>query len=308
MRGKWRDRAFSAEACSGKSLYRRRVRLTEVFALGVIYGAASLSVILLGGVAGTVFQKGIKAVDIPFLTEASSILRGTEGIAGNLVNTVYITVLTLLIAVPAGVGGAVWLSEYARSGGFVRAVEFATDILSGLPSILFGLFGYVFFGGLGLGYSLLRGALTLSLMVLPLILRSTREALRAVPDSCRQGALALGAGRWYMVRKVLLPAAAPGILTGVILAAGRITGESAALLLAAGSAGGLPETGGGLFGLINGLAEKVMQSGGTLTVALYLQVQNGRYETAFGIGCLLILLAGLMEAGKQMLSHVWKEA
>lgn len=306
MRREKPGRPFSAEMCSEKSLRRRRVRLSEVFALGVIYGAASLSVILLAGVIGAVFRKGIGAIDLPFLTEASSILRGTEGIAGNLVNTVYIVVLTLLIAIPAGAGGAVWLSEYARPGKIVRAVEFATDILAGLPSILFGLFGYVFFGGLGLGYSLLRGALTLSLMVLPLILRSTREALRTVPDSYRQGALALGAGRWYMIRTVLLPAAAPGILTGIILAVGRIIGESAALLLTAGSAGGLPETGGGLPGLMKGLAEKVMQSGGTLTVALYLQMQNGGYETAFGIGCLLILLAGLMEAGKEMLSHVWE--
>lgn len=299
---------LAAEACSGKHLYRRRVRLTEVFALGVIYGATSLSVLFLGGIVGTVFRKGAPVIDVSFLTEASSLLRGTDGIAGNLVNTGYLILLTLLIAVPAGAGGAVWLSEYARPGRFVRMVEFAIDILAGIPSILFGLFGYVFFGSLGLGYSLLRGALTLSMMVLPLILRSTGEALRTVPDSYRQGALALGADKWYMIRTVLLPAAAPGILTGVILAAGRILGESAALLLTAGSAGSLPETGGGLSALFKGLGDKILQSGGTLTVALYLQMQNGRYETAFGIGFVLILFSGMIEMSKGLLSHMWKEA
>lgn len=296
---------FSKEVCSGKNLCRRKVRLTETFAQGVIYGAVSLAVFLLAGIVGTVFWKGIPVIDPAFLTEASSILRGTEGIAGNLVNTLYIVVLTLLIAVPVGTGGAIWLSEYARPGALVKTVEFAIDILSGIPSILFGLFGYVFFGSLGLGYSLLRGALTLSLMVLPLILRSTGEALRTVPDSYRQGALALGADKWYMIRTVLLPAAAPGILTGVILATGRILGESAALLLTAGSAGNLPEAGAGM---MRGLWDKLLQSGGTLTVALYLQMQNGRYETAFGIGCLLILFSGMIEIGKGTLRHVLRDS
>lgn len=286
--------AWFRTAKEGRSagLYRHGMRLTEVFGLGVIYGAASLSVVLLGWIIGTVFLKGARVIDIPFLTSASSILKGTEGIAGNLVNTLYITAMTLVIAVPAGVGGAVWLSEYARPGKLVKAVEFTTETLAGIPSVIFGLFGYVFFGRLGLGYSLLRGALTLSLMVLPLIVRSTGEALRTVPDSCRSAALAMGAGRWYMIRTVLLPAAEPGILTGVILAVGRIVGESAALLLTAGSAGSLPEMGKGLAESLKGLSGKLLQSGGTLTVELYLQMQNGKYETAFGIGCLLILFAG----------------
>ncbi|MCM1025434.1 MAG: phosphate ABC transporter permease PstA [Roseburia sp.] len=292
----------------GKKLCRRRVRLTEVFARGVIYGAASLSALFLAGILGTVFRKGASALKPSFLAEASDLLRGTTGVGGNLVNTGYILLLTLAFAVPAGTGGAIWLSEYARPGRLVQTVEFAVDILAGIPSILFGLFGYVFFGSLGLGYSLLRGSLTLSMMVLPLILRSTGEALREVPESYRQGALALGAGKWDMIRTVLLPAAAPGILTGVILAAGRILGESAALLLTAGSAGGLPEAGDGFFVFLKGLGNKLFQSGGTLTVALYLQMQNGRYEAAFGIGCLLILISGMLEAGKGMLSHVWRKA
>ncbi|MCM1188040.1 MAG: phosphate ABC transporter permease PstA [bacterium] len=282
----------TAENVGGAGLYRRRIRITEIFAAGVIYGAASLSVILLGGMIAAVFLKGARVIDIPFLTTAFSILKGTEGVAGNLVNTLYITAATLLTAVPAGVGGAVWLNEYAGSGRIVKAVEFTVRTLAGIPSVIFGLFGYVFFGNLGLGYSLIRGALTLSLMVIPLIVCSTREALRAVPDSCRNAALAMGAPRWYMIRTVLLPAAAPGILTGVILTVGRIVGESAALLLTAGSAGNLPKLGGGPAEILRSLGGKLLESGGTLTVELYLQMQNGRYDTAFGIGCLLILFVG----------------
>lgn len=293
--------SFSAGSGFGGTLLQRRPRLTEVFALGVIYGATSLCLLFLGGILGTVFRRGAFVLDSAFLTQASDPLRGTEGIGGNLINTVYIVALTLLIAVPAGAGGAIWLSEYARPGRIVRTVEFAVNLLAGIPSVLFGLFGTIFFGSLGLGYSLLRGALTLSMMVLPLILRSTGQALRAVPEGYRQGALALGAGRWYMIRTVLLPAAAPGILTGVILAAGRILGESAALLLTAGSAGNLPAAGGNLPTLFKGLGNKLLQSGGTLSVALYLQMQNGRYETAFGIACVLLLFAGALETGKELL-------
>lgn len=142
--------------------------------------------------------------------------------------------ITLLIATPLGIGSAVYLNEYARPGKAVRLIEFTTETLSGIPSIIFGLFGMVFFGNtLGLGYSILTGALTLTLMILPLITRTTQEALKTVPDSYRHGALGIGATKWYMIRTILLPSAMPGILTGVILAIGRIVGESAALLFTA---------------------------------------------------------------------------
>lgn len=268
-------------------LFRQRKRPGEVFLLGMVYGAASLSVLLFAGIILYVFGKGFRTVDIAFLTGVGSVLHDRVGIAGNLVNTLYIIVIALAAAVPVGVGGAVYLNEYARPGRATELVEFATETLSGIPSVLFGLFGYVFFGALGLDYSLLRGALTLSLMVLPLIVRNTQEALRAVPDSYRSAALGMGATKWDMIRTILLPCARPGILTGVILAAGRIVGESAALLLTAGSAGLLPGRG---RGLPAEMAERLLQSGGTLTVELYLQMQNGRYEAAFGIGCVLLLI------------------
>lgn len=273
------------------SLYQRRGRPLEAFLLGAVYGAASISVLLLLGIIGYVFVKGFRTVSWNFLTTVTSTLHKTVGIAGNIVNTLYIIVLTLIIATPVSVGAAIYLSEYAKPGRLVSLIEFTTQTLSGIPSVIFGLFGMVFFGEtLGLGYSLLTGSLTLALMVLPLIVRSTKEALQAVPDSYRSGALGMGASKWHVVRTILLPSAMPGILTGVILAVGRIVGESAALLFTAGSGRLLPRLGDDLMGNLERLGGKILESGGTLTVELYLQMQNGRYEAAFGVGCVLIII------------------
>lgn len=273
----------------GKTLYRKRRRPAELFLLAVVHGAASVSVVLLLGIIGYVFARGAHTVNWSFLTSATSVLKQTVGIAGNLVNTVYIVVLTLLIATPIGVGAAIYLSEYAKPGQLVKLIEFTIQILSGIPSVIYGLFGMVFFGEvLHLDYSLLRGALTLSLMVLPLIVRNTREAIRTVPESYRSGALGMGATRWYMIRTVLLPTAMPGILSGILLSVGRIVGESAALLFTAGSGRLLPRLGKGLSDSLRRLGGKAMESGGTLTIELYLQMQNGNYDEAFGVGCVLI--------------------
>ena len=266
----------------------RERRLADIFILGMIYLSAFLSVILLAGIIGYVFVRGIPTVGWSFLTTVSSIIRGTVGIAGNIVNTLYIVVLTLLIAVPVGVGAAVWLNEYARRGRLVRLIEFALETLAGIPSIVFGLFGMMFFGTtLGLGYSILTGALTLTIMVLPLITRNTQVALQAVPDGYREGALGMGAGKWYMIRTVLLPTASSGILTGVVLAVGRIVGESAALLFTAGSGYLLPQRG-------MGLVRKIMESGGTLTVQMYLSMSKGQYDAAFGIAAVLLCIVMLI--------------
>lgn len=273
----------------------KRGRPMEAFLLAFVYGAACLTVFLLLGIVGYVFFRGFRHLSLGFFTTVTSMLQGTAGIAGNLVNTLYITLLTLLIAVPAGVGGAVYLNEYARPGKLKRLMESATEILAGIPSVVFGLFGLFFFGNvLGLGYSILNGALTLTLMILPLIVKNTGEALRNIPEGYRRGALGMGAAKWYMIRTVLLPAAKPGILTGIILAAGRIVGESAALLFTAGSArllSGLTGSPGKDFRI---LGRKALEPGGTLAVELYLQMEKGEYGTAFGIGCVLILMALLM--------------
>lgn len=252
--------------------------------LALIYLAAFFSVLLLIGIIAYVFVKGVGSISLEFLTTVTSALQGTTGIAGNIVNTLYVVVLTLLIATPIGIGSAIYLNEYAKPGKIVRLIEFTTETLSGIPSIIFGLFGMVFFGTtLGFGYSILTGALTLTLMVLPLITRNTQEALKTVPDSYRSGAVGIGATKWYMIRTILLPSAMPGIITGVILAVGRIVGESAALLFTAGSGYLLPKAG-------MGLLHKIMESGGTLTIQLYLSMSKAQYNVAFGIAVVLLLI------------------
>lgn len=270
------------------SIMNKKKRTSDTVLMCLIYMAAGFSVVLLLGIIGYVFFKGIGSVNWTFLTTVTSTLKGTVGIAGNIVNTLYIVVITLLIATPIGVGSAIYLNEYAKPGKLVEAIEFTTEILSGIPSIIFGLFGMVFFGTVfGLGYSVLTGSLTLTLMVLPLITRNTQEALRAVPDSYRSGALGIGATKWYMIRTILLPSALPGIVTGVILAIGRIVGESAALLFTAGSGYLLPKLGKGLF-------QKIFESGGTLTIQLYLSMAKAEYDTAFGIATVLLVIVFIM--------------
>lgn len=276
---------------SKPSIMIKKKRPLDTLCFVAIYGAAAISVIILLGIIGYVFAKGIGQVNWTFLTTVTSSLKQTVGIAGNIVNTLYIIVITLLFATPIGVGAAIYLNEYAKPGKLVSMIEFTTETLSGIPSVIFGLFGMIFFGEtLGLGYSILTGSFTLTLMVLPLITRNTQEALRTVPDSYRSGALGMGATKWYMIRTILLPSSMAGIVTGIILAIGRIVGESAALLFTAGSARILPRLGSDFVGNFEKLGEKVFESGGTLTIELYLQMQNGKYDVAFGVGCILIII------------------
>ena len=264
-----------------KSIYQKRTRLGDNILKALIYLAAGVAIALLVGIMGYVFVRGLPQISWQFLSTVQSSLKGTFGILGNIVNTLYIIVITLIIAAPIGIGSAIYLNEYAKPGKLVRTIEFTTEILSGIPSIIFGLFGMVFFGmTLKLGYSVLTGSFTLTLMVLPLITRNTQEALKTVPDSYRSGALGIGATKWYMIRTILLPSAAPGILTGVILSIGRIVGESAALLFTAGSGFQLPKN---LFG-------KLFESSGTLTIQLYLSMQKAKYDQAFGIAVVLLII------------------
>ena len=264
-----------------------------------IYLAAAVSVLLLIGIILYVFLKGYNVINWSFLTQVKSALKETEGIAGNILNTVYIVFITLLIATPIGIGSAIYLHEYARQRPFVKMVEFTTQTLSGIPSILFGLFGMIFFGTvLGLGYSILTGALTLTLMILPLIIGNTREALKTVPDSYRQGAIGIGATKWYMIRTILLPSAMPGIITGIILAVGRIVGESAALLFTAGSGYLLPNNG-------KGYVTKILESGGTLTIELYLSMAKAKYDVAFGIAVVLLVIVFFINLLTKVLIGKW---
>ena len=277
-----------------ESIYGKRVRSSDMMLTGLIYGCTAVSMLILVGILGYTFARGIPHVTWSFLSTASSAVKGTFGILGNIINTIYIVVITLLIATPIGVGSAIYLNEYAKPGKIVRMIEFTTETLSGIPSIIFGLFGMVFFGNtLGLGYSILTGSLTLTLMILPLITRTTQEALKTVPDSYRHGALGIGATKWYMIRTILLPSAMPGIITGVILAIGRIVGESAALLFTAGSGYYLPKN---LFG-------KIFESGGTLSIQLYLFMQKAKYNEAFGVAVVLLVIVLGINGLAKYLSH-----
>ena len=289
------------------TLLRKKKRPGDSMLMGAIYIAAFISVFLLLGIIGYVFIKGIHTVNWTFLTTVTSAVKQTTGIAGNLLNTLYIIVITLLIATPIGVGSAIYLNEYAKPGRVVSLIEFTTETLSGIPSIIFGLFGMIFFGEtLGLGYSILTGSLTLTLMVLPLITRNTQEVLRTVPDSYRSGSLGMGATKWYMIRTVLLPSSMSGIVTGIILALGRIVGESAALLFTAGSGYKLPRFSGGLLDNLEKLVTKATESGGTLTIELYLQMQKGQYDTAFGIGCVLIVIVLILNVLTKLVANKLK--
>lgn len=276
---------------------RKKLRFNHLLMQALIILSASISIILLLTIIVFVVSKGIGSINWSFLTTVTSVRKGTVGIAGNIVNTILIIILTMLFVIPIGIGAAVYLNEYAKPGKLVTVIEFATEVLSGIPSIIFGLFGMMFFGEtLGLGYSILTGALTLILMVLPLVIRNTQEALKTVPDGYRHGAIGLGAGKWYMIRTILIPSAMPGIITGAILAIGRIVGESAALLFTAGSAKLLPK---GLLGIF----DKIFQSGGTLTIQLYLSATSeGNFNTAFGIAFVLLVIVFMINIGTKLLT------
>ena len=280
-----------------QGLCTRKTRISDGIMYGLIYLCAGASVVLLAAIIFYIIKRGIGSLSFQFLTTVTSMLQGTVGIAGNIVNTLLIILITMIIATPIGVCAAIYLNEYAKPGKLVSTIEFATETLSGIPSIIFGLFGMTFFGEtLGFGYSILTGSLTLILMVLPLITRNTQEALKTCPASYRSGAFGLGSGKWHMIRTILLPSSMPGIITGVILAIGRIVGESAALLFTAGSAKALPKT-------LSALFPKIFQSGGTLTIQLYLSATSeGDFDTAFGIAVVLLVIVLLINLGTKKLA------
>lgn len=252
------------------------------------YGAIYLLVICLLALAaffiGYILVKGLPIVTLPFLLTAENPVMETVGIFPSAVNTLYVIFFALLISVPLGVGGAIYLCEYAKNRRIVEAIQFAAETLSGIPSILYGVFGYVFFCVfLNLHVSLLAGALTLTIMVLPIMMRTTQEALLSVPKAYRDGALGLGATKWHLVRTILMPCSLKGILTGIILSIGRMVSESAALLLVAG--------GSALYMPRGSVWDQLSHSGSTLSVELYrYAMSRGDNATAFGIASVLIVI------------------
>lgn len=252
------------------------IRLTR---LGM-YLATAITAGLTLFLAGYVLAKGIPALSWNFLSTKPSYLSGNIGILPDILNTLYIVIATLVIVIPLGVGAAVYLTEYAGNQKLVSIIEYAAEALSGIPSIIYGLVGMLMFAGT-FGTSLMAGALTLVIMNLPTILRNTQESLKTVPQSYREGAFGLGAGKWRVVRTVVLPGCVDGVITGCILSVGRILGESAALLFTAGFAHAL-----------NGFWDGLHSAGATLTVALYVYAkEQGEFQVAFGIAAILLVLS-----------------
>ena len=257
-------------------------RRAYILTMRILMGAAAIiTAALVLFLIAYVLIKGLPNVSWTLLSTAPSYLSDRIGILPDILNTLYIVIATLLIVLPLGVGAAIYLTEYAANRRVVELIEFATETLTGIPSIIFGLVGMLFFvQKMDLQAGVLAGSLTLVVMILPTIVRTTQESLKTVPQSYREGALALGAGKWRMVRTVVLPNAVDGIVTGCILAVGRIVGESAALLYTAG------------FGLVlNDFVTALHSSSATLTVALYVYANDrGRTDVAFSIASVLMLL------------------
>ena len=254
---------------------------------------AALTLFLLG----YVLVKGLPNISWELLSTKPSFLRGTVGILPDILNTLYIILTTLLFVLPLGVGAAIYLTEYAVNKRLVVLIEYASETLSGIPSIIYGLFGSLFFCQfMDLDKSLLAGAMTLVIMNLPTIMRTTQESLKTVPQSYREGAFGLGAGKWRVIRTVVLPNCVEGVITGCILSVGRIVGESAALLFTAGFAHAL----GNFF-------ESLRSSGATLTVALYVYAtEEGNFEVAFAIAAILMILTLLINLSAALIGKYFE--
>lgn len=264
-----------------------------------MYLCAGIVAMILVFMIGYILYRGIPGITVELLTSKPSLINEKIGILPNVLNMVYIILITLMIVLPIGVGAAVYLNEYAKNKRLVRVIELATETLSGIPSIIYGLVGMlIFVQFFSLGTSILAGALTLVIMTLPTIIRTTQESLKTVPDSYREGALALGSGKWHMIRTVILPSAVDGIVTGCILSIGKIVGESAALLFTAGMSNEI---------LSLGDAIKPGHAGSTLTVALYMYAkERGEFNTAFAIAAILLILTFVINAAAKIAGRLLK--
>ena len=266
----------------------------------LMYLSAGIICLILLGLIGYILYRGLPHISLEFLTSKPSLIRETVGILPNILNTIYIILITLVIVLPIGVRAAIYLNEYAENKKVVRIIELATETLSGIPSIIYGLVGMlIFVQFFSLGTSLLAGSLTLVIMTLPTVIRTTQESLKTVPQGYREGSLALGAGKWYMIRTVVLPSAIDGIVTGCILSIGRIVGESAALLFTAGMANEV-------LGIVD--AVKPGNAGSSLTVALYMYAkERGEFEIAFAIAAILLVLTFVINMSAKLTAKMLKK-
>ena len=273
-------------------------RFMDGLRMALIYLSIALVCALVLGMIGYIFFRGLPNITWELLSTTPSVRADRIGILPDLLNTLYIVVMTVIIVLPLGVGAAIYLTEYATNKHLVNIIEFATETLSGIPSIIYGLVGMLFFVEFcSLRSSLIAGSLTLAILTIPTVIRTTQESLKTVPQSYREGALGLGAGKWHMIRTVVLPSSVDGIVTGCILAIGRVVGESAALLYTAGLAHNI---------LMPWEAVAPNTPGATLTVAMYMYAkERGETEVAFAIASILLILTFLINfaakyAGKKL--------
>ena len=273
-------------------------RRAYILFMRILMGAAAaITAALVLFLIAYVLIKGLPNVSWTLLSTAPSYLSDRIGILPDLLNTLYIVIATLLIVLPLGVGAAIYLTEYATNRRVIGVIEYAAETLSGIPSIIYGLVGMLFFCQfLNMKTSLLAGALTLVIMNLPTIMRTTQESLKTVPQSYREGAFGLGAGKWRVIRTVVLPGCVDGVITGCILSVGRILGESAALLFTAGFAHAL-----------NGFFDGLSSAGATLTVALYVYAkEQGQFDVAFAIAAILMLLTLLINGAAMLVERYFR--
>lgn len=264
---------------TGKISRKRKLKI--IFLKAMMYLSAIITCTIAAFLVIYVLARGVRNITWELLSAKPSYLTDTIGILPDILNTIYIILATLIIVLPLGVGAAIYLTEYAKNKKLVSVIEFAAETLSGIPSIIYGLVGMLFFCQfLNLKTSLLAGAMTLVIMNLPTIMRTTQESLKIVPKGYKEGAFGLGTGKWRVIRTIVLPECVDGVITGCILSVGRILGESAALLFTAGFAHAL-----------NGIVEGLTSSGATLTVALYVYAkEQGEFEVAFAIAAILMFL------------------
>lgn len=271
----------------------KKRRAKDAFLKLLMYAATAVIVLTLAFLIGYIIYRGLPKTTWELISSKPSLIRNRVGILPNILNTIYIIIMTLVFALPLGIGAAIYLNEYAANKRIVEIIELTAETLSGIPSIIYGLAGMlIFVQFFSLGTSLIAGAMTLVIMTLPTIMRTVQESLKTVPDSYREGALALGSGKWRMIRTVVLPSAADGIVTGCILSIGRIVGESAALLFTAGMANE-----------IISLFEAPIpgNAGSTLTVSLYMYAkERGDFDTAFSIALILLILTFLINTAAKL--------
>lgn len=284
---------------SDKTISKRR-KTGNFIKMAFMYAATTIILLFLAFLIGYILFRGLPNITIQFLTSKPSLVRETIGILPNILNTVYVILMTIIVVLPIGIGSAVYLNEYAKNKRLVGLIELATETLAGIPSIIYGLVGMlIFVRFFSFGTSLVAGAMTLAIMTLPTIIRTVQESLKTVPDSYREGALSLGSGKWHMIRTVILPSSIDGIVTGCILSIGRIVGESAALLFTAGMANEI-------IGFLS--APLPNNAGSTLTVALYMYAkERGEFNIAFAIAAILLILTFIINLAAKFAAYKFKK-